>query len=478
MAYKHGVYVSEAPTSLTVPTEGSAGLQVIFGTAAIYKAEKLENATEPKLIYSYDEAVKQLGYSDDFDKFTLCESMKACFDMFAVAPIILVNVLDPNSSTHATKVSSESYTAVDDVFTVENAYTIKSSIEISGLVRDTDYTVEFDSEEKAKITLVSATAKGKTTGTISYKYLNISGERTAVTETEIINAINKVKEVYPRFNMTAGLLLAPGWSHKADVATKLQAACTGINGVYTAECILDISTNTSDDVNATAYTAVKTAKENLGASSEHAIACWPMVKSGSNKLHMSAVMGALIAYTDADNGDVPNLSPSNKSFKITGTCLADGTEVIIDQNEGNVINSFGACTAINMNGYKAWGNNTCAYPSSTDPKDRWIMVRRFFTWRSNSLILTYFQRVDDPANYRLIESIVDSENINGNSYVARGICAGYNVTFLSSENPITQILNGQIVFHIDFAPFTPAENIEFILEFDPTAIETALTGGE
>ena len=131
-----------------------------------------------------------------------------------------------------------------------------------------------------------------------------------------------------------------------------------------------------------------------------------------------------------------------------------------------------------MNGYKAWGNNTCAYPSSTDPKDRWIMVRRFFTWRSNSLILTYFQRVDDPANYRLIESIVDSENINGNSYVARGICAGYNVTFLSSENPITQILNGQTVFHIDFAPFTPAENIEFILEFDPTAIETALTGGE
>ena len=92
--------------------------------------------------------------------------------------------------------------------------------------------------------------------------------------------------------------------------------------------------------------------------------------------------------------------------------------------------------------------------------------------------MTYFQRVDDPANYRLIESIVDSENINGNSYVARGLCAGYNVVFLSNENPITQILNGKIVFHIYMEPYTPAENIEFILEFDPTAIETALTGGE
>ena len=50
--------------------------------------------------------------------------------------------------------------------------------------------------------------------------------------------------------------------------------------------------------------------------------------------------------------------------------------------------------------------------------------------------------------------------------------------FLSEENPVTDILGGSIRFHVYLAPFTPAEDIEFTLEFDPTAIETALTGGE
>ena len=40
MAYKHGVYNTEQATSLTVPIQGSAGLQVIFGTAPIHLARR------------------------------------------------------------------------------------------------------------------------------------------------------------------------------------------------------------------------------------------------------------------------------------------------------------------------------------------------------------------------------------------------------------------------------------------------------
>ena len=35
MAYKHGVYTSEVETSLTAPIVGTAGLQVIVGTAPV-----------------------------------------------------------------------------------------------------------------------------------------------------------------------------------------------------------------------------------------------------------------------------------------------------------------------------------------------------------------------------------------------------------------------------------------------------------
>lgn len=386
--YKHGVYTSEVETSLIVPIEGTAGLQVIFGTAP-------KACTAPVLAYSFEEAKEALGYSDDWETYTLCEAMKVCFDLFNIAPVVFVNA--------ATTDNDEDVTAAD-----------------------------------------------------------------------IVSAIDtKLGEVYPRFGLTPGLLLAPGWSENANVSAKLQSACAKINAAFQAECVIDIDTTAAHS-----YSEVKTQKESQGLTSIHCIATWPCVKVGDTVYHSSAVLAALMAFTDAKNNDVPCLSPSNKTISgITGTCLADGTEIVLDQEHANQVNAVGVVTFLNMNGYRAWGNNTVVYPGSSDPKDRWIMCRRFFTWRANSLILTYFQKVDNPANYRLIEAIVDSENINGNSFVARDICAGYKVKFLRAENPITKILDGTITFHIYLAPYTPAEDIEFILEFDPTAIETAL-GGE
>lgn len=44
MAYNHGVYNQEQETSLTTPIQGTAGLQVIFGTAPIHMAADPEAA--------------------------------------------------------------------------------------------------------------------------------------------------------------------------------------------------------------------------------------------------------------------------------------------------------------------------------------------------------------------------------------------------------------------------------------------------
>ena len=186
----------------------------------------------------------------------------------------------------------------------------------------------------------------------------------------------------------------------------------------------------------------------------------------------------MTAYTDASNDDVPNLSPSNKLIGITGLCLEDGTEVTLDQPQANLLNGQGIITAINDSRWKSWGNNTACYPANTDPKDRWFCCRRFFSWWGNSFILTYKQKVDEPGNYRLIESIVDSENIRGNSYVSQGKCAGARIEFSEDENPVTDILNGKIQFHQYLAPYVPAEDILNILEFDPDMLSAALNGGE
>jgi hypothetical protein len=73
MPYKHGVYVSEQETSLTAPVSGTAGLQVIFGTAPVNLVDNPAGAVNvPKLCYSYKEACAAVGYSDDWEHYTLC----------------------------------------------------------------------------------------------------------------------------------------------------------------------------------------------------------------------------------------------------------------------------------------------------------------------------------------------------------------------------------------------------------------------
>lgn len=488
MAYQHGVYTREQATSMSAATNSTAGLQVVFGTAPIYQLADLTGVTAPRLCSSYAEAAAALGYDTNFEAFTLNQSIKASFELFGVAPIVLVNVLDPNKAQHVTNVSKpteQTVTGSSFVISAEQEpvpYVLRATLTVSAqtggdpLAAGTDYTVEYDEDGLATVTLTSATAKALAKVYVTYKAIKLTAGKTAVTAAEITTAISdKLREVYPRFGMTPGLLLAPGYSKDPNVAAVMQGACENINGVYSCECILDVDCGTSG---AQTYDAVKQVKESKGLTSPHAYAYWPMAQVGNYRLSLSAIMGALTAATDAANGDVPSLSPSNKSLPgVTGLCLEDGTEVILDQAQANVVNSAGIGTVLNLNGFKAWGNNTCAYPSTIDPKDRWIAVRRFFTWRSNSLIQTYFERVDSPANYRMIEAIVDAENVNGNAYVAAGACAAYQCEFRSDENPTTQILDGTIKFHLTLAPYNPAECIEFTLEFDPTAIASALTGG-
>lgn len=494
MSYQHGVRVLEQPTGVVAPILGTAGLQVVFGTAPVNLAKNPTAVTNvPVIAYSWEEAVEQLGYSDDWDSYTLCQSMYASFKLFGVAPVIFVNVLDP--ATHKTEVSTP--VAVEIVAkkgiikasTVPVPGILKSSVVVksaadseSALVLGTDYTLAFDENGFLEITLLPAGAAASAdTVYATYTKLNPSGVASSAiigtTSGNTETGLELLRQIYPRFGLTPGLILAPGWSHDADVAAALAAKCEGINGHFSCEGFVDIDCTASG---ATVYTGVKTKKETSAISSPHLMAIWPAMKSGSKVFWGSAVWGALAQYTDAQNDDVPSLSPSNKAIPITATVLMDSgnTEILLDQVQANVVNAAGVATAVNLNGFKSWGNNSAAYPSVTDPKDRWFCCRRFFSWWGNSFILTYNEKVDDPMDVRLIESIVDSENIRGNAYVSSGKCAAARIEYNEAENTREDILNGKITFHQFLSPWTPAEDILNILEFDPDALQSAIVGGE
>ena len=479
MAYMHGVRIQENPTSVPTPVINLSGVPVIFGTAPINLAADPMNATNKLfLCNTFAEAKAAVGYSDDYDNYTLCQAMDAFFKIFGVGPVVLCNVLDPaiHKATYEESLTVTNGQAVSTKTGVLlDGLTVSS--ETGALMLNKDYTVDFNDSGLVVVTVIT---DGITT-------VNLSGNKidaSKVTAESIIGAYDAntgeetgtelVRKVYPCFGATPGLLLAPGWSHIPSVGLALSEKCTDVNGLFKCECVLDIDCS---DSGAKKYTDVAAKKEESGFASEHSIVLWPKVKYAGKIMAYSAVYAAMAIYTDYKNDGVPSLSPSNHALKISATVLADGTEIYLDTNQANELNAVGVVTAVNMNGFKAWGNNTAAYPGITDPKDRWINCRRFFSWWGNSFITTYLEKVDNPANYRLIESIVDSENVRGNSLVSQGKCAGIKMVYSKDDNPINKVLEGKIIFKQYLAPYTPAEDILNVLEFDPSMIEAAL-GGE
>lgn len=486
MAYNHGIRVLEQPTSVTAPIRGTAGLQVVIGTAPVNLAADPYSVTNtPILVYSFAEAAEALGYSDDFASYSLCEAIDASFRVTTVAPIVLINVLDP--TVHVATMAAKSYTTVNGQITLDDTGVLADQLVVkynsTTLVKDTDYVVTFDSDGHAVITIISVLT-GASGGSVT---LSVSGSRidpSLVDKDDIIGGYDSstgketglevIRQVFPKLAMTPGLLVCPGWSSDPNIAAALAAKCEGINGVFRCECVVDLD---SSSTGATKYTDVKSVKEASAMISPHMAVVWPCAKIGDKIYHGSSILAAYTAYDDAANDDVPNLSPSNVPIAISGICLEDGTEVIIDEQRANTLNAVGVCTFNSFQGWALWGNRTAAYPSSTDPKDSFFCIRRFFSWHGNSFILTYHQRVDSPMNYRLIEAIVDDENVRGNALVAQGKCAGLVMEYDPEENSVSDLINGSIRFHQRVTPFPPAEDILNTLEFDPSLLEAAL-GGE
>ena len=467
MAYKHGVYVSENATSLTAPVTGNAGLQVVVGTAPVNTVTDPAAAVNvPVLVNSYAEAVAAVGYSDDFESYTICQAISAAFQVIGCGPLVLINVLDPANTKFTAAVSEQQVQVNNKIATVPVKGLLKDGLTVKGdasavLKAGEDYTASFDDEGNLLIALIgSKTAAADIVGGVD-------------TSTGKVSGLEVVQQVYPKLGLTPGILLAPGFSKDATVAAALQAKTTGINGSFRCICVCDVD---SGATGAKVYTDVKTKKEANGLNGANCYAVWPCAKVGTKVYSGSAIVAAEMAYQDASNDDVPNMSVDNKAVAISAACLADGTEVYLDQEQANVLNGAGVGTFLNLNGWRCWGSNTAAYPGNTDPKDRWINIRRFMNWAANTFILTYTPKIGQVMNRRLIESIVDSENIRGNSFVSRGICAAYSIAFLDADNPTTDLLNGKIVFRQSMTPFTPAEEIDDVIEFDPDALADALAG--
>lgn len=472
MAYYHGVSTRQIETSVSTPVAASSGVPFIVGTAPVHTVGGAVNV--PILANNYSEAVAALGYGDDWEKYTLCEMIYSHFKLYGASPVVFVNVLDPVK--HKKTVEAANYPVKENkVYLPLEA--LKDTVTVTDYTLSTDYELFYDGNNLV-LEIVEESTIPENTAELSVAFTAVDPSK--VTQAEIIGGFDVntkktsgfelVDAVFAKYTIVPDLLLCPGWSQKSEVAAVMSAKAANINGIFEAKALIDV-----DTAAVTHYADVPEWKKKNNINAKTEILCFPLVKLGEKVFHLSTQAAGLMATVDSDNGGCPAESPSNKGLQIDSAVLANGDEVTLDLTQANFLNSNGVVTALNfIGGFVLWGNETACFPASTDVKDYFIPVSRMFGWVANSVVLTYWSKLDKKMTRRLIDSIVDSVNIWLNALTAEEKLLGGRVEFKDEENSTTALMAGKAVFHIYMTPPSPAKELEFILEYDAEYVKAAL----
>jgi phage tail sheath protein FI len=467
MSERHGVYVTEIQPQILAPVSQIATIPVVFGTAPLNLA--IDGAVnEPVLVDSWDSFVKKFGNSEDWKSYTLCEFAYSHFKLYKQSPAVFINVLDPKihkKSASAKEVSIISGRAllVDEGILLDS---IKLSTADKDYVKGVDYNAAFNVNGKVAISVIGGGAiPSNTTVTVSYDMLdpdpvNATDIIGGTDSDGVVTGLELIKKVFPLLGVIPSLILAPGFSDDPMVAAIMNAKSIKINGQFNATAITDIPANKK-------YTELDVWKEKNQFNNNRQIVTWPKVTKNGLTFCYSTHLAGVICQLDKESESVPYRSPSNKALQIDGVVDESGNQIALGPDEGEIINSAGIVTAINfIGGFRSWGNRTGIYPELKDPQNSFIPVRRMFDWWNNTIILTQWAYVDDPANKRLVDAVVDSLNIRLNALMASGYILGGRVEFNKEDNPPERTMDGKLKFRTYLTPPSPAQEMEFTVEYD------------
>lgn len=469
----HGVSTSKKETSVSTPNVAASGIHFVVDTAPVQMVGGKVN--EVLMFNNYEEAVEALGYSDDWKKYGICEEIYTAFVLYQISPVFVVNVLDPAKHKKAAGDTEEKEVSDGQIKLPLEA--IADSVKITGKTAGTDFEVFYDD----KNCIIEFLTEAPKTTAVTYDVVDPE----AVTEDDIIGGYNVsthkttglelIDSVFPKYTEAPDLILCPNWSHNSNVAAVMSAKGENINALFEALAVLDIDTTTDG---ATYYTEAPAWKKAHNFMKINELVCFPKVKLGEKKFHLSTQLAGSIAATDNNTsyGDgTPCESASNKSLQADSMCLDDGTEVLLDLQAANYLNDNGIITALNFyNGFVSWGNYTAAFPASTDPVDYIYCISRMFKWVAKTVTLSYWATIDRKLTRRLIDTILQGVNDWLNALTAEEKILGGRVEFLEHENSLTALMAGKAKFHIYLTPPSPLQKLEFVLEYDVSYLSALL----
>ena len=469
MAYKHGAY-GEITSSKVTDAKQSTVVAAYIGTAPInlirgYAGKDLVNM--PIKVANMSDVQSKLGYSIDWNSFTLCEAFAEHFDNTVgnVGPIYVVNVLDPTTHKAAAKTTKD-LSFSNDRAEFESTDIILDTFAIADKVEGVDFEVNYN-YNSGKVVITSLNDNDRLSGDIAVSfvevdpskiaYADIIGQKTAA---GAYSGLAAIALLYQKENVVANVIAAPGWSQIPEVYTAMVSAANKINGHWDAFVVADIPLVDDGALVDTIEKAIAWKATN-GYTSEFSKVCWPMVTDGSGrKFHLSTVAAATRQRVDAEHDGVPFESPSNKQIMATGQFFGtDSKNMGYDQQTGNGLNEKGITTACFWGGqWVLWGPHTAAYSYNGDMDARatFDVNIRMLMYITNSFQLDHGTKIDQPMTPQDRDVILNAERQKLDALTGVGALIGTpSVEFLETENALTDMMNGDFVWNFNVTNTPP-----------------------
>lgn len=468
MAYKHGIYTENLSTVGSLAIRAVGTVPVYIGTAPIDKTSgKVGKVNEPILISSYSDFVAKMGESDNWGDYTLCEVAYAHFknNVRAVAPFIVINMLDV--STDVTGEKSASVTLTNKVGYLDNANDKIIASSISSTELGTSFTYEYTSDKKIKITY---TGTGSVpSATVNYKEVDI----TKINGTKFANALNALDLAEMKCGVVPNIIVAPKFSAVAANATALINKCIAkIDEKWACVAYIDIPTDS-----VTTLEQAKSYKTTNSLNSKYARLHFPKAKYNNKVFHLSVLDAVATQVVDTETDGVACRSSSNKQISCDVPVLDSTTNLTYSEKSANGLNEKGITTINYIGGsYRLWGGHMANYDyaniASIEAKDRSDATIRMQVYLDNWLKREHIDNIDTPLTRRDIDNIISNVNIGLNSFVNSGYLLKGECYFDDGDNATGELADGNLVLDVLHTEVPNGKSVTFQLQYDVSGLDT------
>lgn len=477
--YKHGAYGVIQAVGSRVADE-SQGAIVYVGTAPVHNVEGgANNVNKPIVVNNIAEARKYFGYSDEWDKYTLCEAMHVHLENKGVGPLVFINVLNP--ATHrASEAGTVSKTPENGRVTIPAAQDIilDSVVVKSGntaKIKGTDYAIAYNIEKKT-ITISELTAGALGTSALTITYNTV--DATAVTTADVIGAsdglglntgIFAIKNVYQLTGYIPAYLAAPGFSSITAVHAAMYQNSVKVNGHWDVYMFVDLPIM-NGETPLTLDTA-RTYKNGNGYTKENETVFFPLAQGTDGKIyHLSVLAAANFQELLLAQDGIPYKTASNTDCSLIENLYlgASNTGRIYDDSVINEkLNKNGIASAAYVGGrWAIWGCHSADYDQENGDQINVAETNRMMLYYiSNDFQHRRTPDVDKPMTANDLQTIIAEEQTRVDALLNIGALTRGVVTLNADAQARSDIMNGDYSFLFDITTTPLAKSLTAIVNW-------------